>query len=86
MTRAIVSGHAEAAHRGVRRPDARPGSTRGDDVIVGVNKYPPPGEPRSTVLDVDNNAGARVPDPRLERIRSHGMLGAVEHALKASRS
>ncbi len=81
MTRAIVSGMPklrieECAARRQARVD------RGDDVIVGVNKYPPPSETEIDVLDVDNNAVREAQIQRLEKIRATRDPGAVERALQ----
>ena len=66
MTRAVVAGMPklrieEAAARRQARID------RGEDVIVGVNKYRPDEETRVDALDIDN---AKVRDGQIERLKS----------------
>jgi len=58
---------------------------RGDDVIVGVNKYPAPPEAPLEVLDIDNSAVREAQLARLGRIRATRDAGAVERALDALR-
>jgi methylmalonyl-CoA mutase len=80
MTRAIVAGMPklrieECAARRQARVD------RGDDVIVGVNKYPAPEEPELDLLVIDNTAVRESQVRRLEKIRAARDAGAVERAL-----
>jgi methylmalonyl-CoA mutase len=80
MTRAIVAGMPklrieECAARRQARID------RGDDVIVGVNKYRLPEEDEIDVLDVDNAAVRQAQIARLAQVRARRDSGAVEKAL-----
>ncbi len=80
MTRAIVAGMPklrieECAARRQARVD------RGDDVIVGVNKYQIADEPELDLLDVDNVAVRESQVARLEQIRRRRDPAAVESAL-----
>ncbi len=80
MTQAIIAGMPklrieECAARRQARID------RGDDVIVGVNKYSPPGETELDLLSVDNVAVREAQIRRLEAIRSTRDAGAVNRAL-----
>jgi methylmalonyl-CoA mutase len=80
MTRAIVQGMPKlrieecAALRQAR-------IDRGDDVIVGVNKYPTDEKHEIEVLDVDNEAVREAQIARLERIRATRDGAAVDKAL-----
>ena len=87
MGKAIESGMAklrieEAATRKQARIDA------GDDVIVGVNKYPPPADAAEAVdvLSVDNTAVRQSQLARLERVRAARDPRAVAAALEALRA
>jgi methylmalonyl-CoA mutase len=80
MTKAIVAGMPklrieECAARRQARVD------RGDDVIVGVNKYPVDDNPELDVLDVDNHAVREAQIARLTKIRASRDAAAVEGAL-----
>ena len=80
MTRAIVAGMPklrieECAARRQARVD------RGDDVIVGVNKYRLAQEDEIDVLDVDNAAVRASQITRLAQVRARRDAGAVEEAL-----
>jgi len=80
MTRALATGMPklrieECAARRQARID------RGEDVIVGVNRYRAPSEEEIPVLDVDNHAVRAAQIARLERIRATRDKGAVERAL-----
>jgi len=80
MTKAIVAGMPklrieECAARRQARVD------RGDDVIVGVNKYQVADEPELELLDVDNVAVRESQVARLAQIRSRREPAAVERAL-----
>ena len=54
---------------------------RGEDVIVGVNRYPAPEEAPLPVLDIDNSAVREAQIARLQRIRATRSADAVESAL-----
>jgi methylmalonyl-CoA mutase len=80
MTKAIVQGMPklrieECAARRQARVD------RGDDVIVGVNKYQIDEETEIEVLDVDNEAVRAAQIARLEQIRASRDGDAVDAAL-----
>ncbi len=80
MTKAIVAGMPklrieEAATRRQARIDS------GEDVIVGVNKYPPPVEAELDVRDIDNSAVRESQVRRLEAIRARRDAAAVERCL-----
>ena len=81
MARAIESGMPklrieEAAARKQARID------RGDEVIVGVNKYPPPEQEPVEVLEIDNAAVREAQIARLARIRRERDAPAVAAALE----
>jgi methylmalonyl-CoA mutase len=80
MTKALATGMPklrieECAARRQARVD------RGEDVIVGVNRYRAPSEEEIPVLDVDNHAVRAAQIARLERIRATRDKTAVERAL-----
>jgi methylmalonyl-CoA mutase len=80
MTKAIVAGMPklrieECAAQRQARVD------RGEDVIVGVNKYRPSEEEEIDVLDVDNRAVQEAQVRRLEELRARREGSAVERAL-----
>jgi methylmalonyl-CoA mutase len=80
MTKAVVQGMPklrieECAARRQARVD------RGDDVIVGVNKYQTGEEHELDVLDVDNQAVREAQIARLDRIRATRDAAAVDKAL-----
>ena len=80
MTKAIVEGLPklrieEAAARRQARID------RGEDVVVGVNKYRNPEEPEVDILDIDNSAVRRSQIQRLEKLRSSRDEAACQGAL-----
>ncbi|MFP6605210.1 MAG: methylmalonyl-CoA mutase [Myxococcota bacterium] len=80
MTKAITKGMPklrieECATRRQARID------RGDDVIVGVNKYQLEDEPELDVRDIDNTAVREAQVRRLEKIRAERDSAAVEKAL-----
>jgi methylmalonyl-CoA mutase len=82
MTQAVESGWAklkieECAARKQARIDA------GDDVIVGVNKYPPPPEAPVDVLQIDNHAVREAQLARLKKVRAARDAKAVQAALDA---
>jgi methylmalonyl-CoA mutase len=85
MTKAVASGLPklrieEAAARRQARVD------RGDDVVVGVNKYQPLEDTPVTLLDVDNAAVYDVQIRRLHAVRSRRDAGACEASLMALES
>jgi methylmalonyl-CoA mutase len=80
MTRAIQQGMPklrieECATRRQARID------RGDDVIIGVNKYQLPEEGQLEVRSIDNTAVRAAQVRRLEAIRASRDAGAVERSL-----
>ncbi|MEM6669382.1 MAG: methylmalonyl-CoA mutase [Pseudomonadota bacterium] len=82
MTKAVATGMPklrieEAAARRQARID------RGEEVIVGVNKYRPTKEDPVDVLDIDNKAVRDGQVARLEQIRASRDAAAVEAALSA---
>ncbi|MFH0916529.1 MAG: methylmalonyl-CoA mutase [bacterium] len=82
MTKAVASGLPklrieEAAARRQARVD------RGEDIVVGVNKYPPSEETPVTLLDIDNTAVLEAQIRRLQQVRSQRDAGVCDAALKA---
>ena len=82
MTRAVEGGLPklmieEAAARRQARID------KGEEVIVGVNKYRPANPERVEVLDIDNTAVRESQIARLKRVRETRDEGAVRAALAA---
>jgi methylmalonyl-CoA mutase len=80
MTRAVASGMPklrieEAAALRQARID------RGEEVIVGVNRYQPEEEPEIEVLDIDNTAVREAQIQRLQRLRSRRDEAACSAAL-----
>ena len=80
MTQAIIAGMPkmrieEAATRRQARVD------RGEDVIVGVNKYRLAKQDAIEIRDIDNTAVRDAQVRRLERIRASRDAAAVERAL-----
>ena len=80
MTRAVISGLPklrieEAAARRQAAID------RGEEVIVGVNRYQPEEEPPVEILEVDNARVREAQIARLERIRASRDAAACERAL-----
>jgi methylmalonyl-CoA mutase len=81
MTRAVESGMPklrieESAARRQARVD------RGDDVVVGVNKYVPDDVETVEVLDIDNTKVREQQIARLERVRADRDEAAVTDALR----
>jgi methylmalonyl-CoA mutase len=82
MTRAVESGWAKLKiEESAARKQARIDS--GQDVIVGVNKYPPPQEEPIEILEVDNHAVRENQLRRLEALRRSRDPAAVQAALRA---
>jgi methylmalonyl-CoA mutase len=84
MTRAVISGMPklrieESAARRQARID------RGEEVIVGVNKYQPEDPEHVDVLDIDNTKVREQQIARLERIRAARDEGACQAALRRLR-
>ena len=82
MTKAVVSGMPklrieEAAAIRQARID------RGEEVIVGVNRYQPEEEPEIDVLDIDNTAVRESQIKRLKKIRAERDETACHKALSA---
>ena len=82
MTKAVESGMPklrieEAAARKQARID------RGEEVIVGVNKYQPNKETAVDILDIDNTAVREAQIARLQRIRSERDEAKCQAALAA---
>ena len=82
MTKAVISGMPklrieEAAALRQARID------RGDEVIVGVNKYQPASEPEIDVLSIDNSAVRDSQIRRLQRVRAERDEAACDQALAA---
>ena len=83
MARAIEAGMPklrieECAARRQARID------RGEDVVVGVNKYPAPGaESEIELLEIDNSAVREAQVRRLAEVRARRDAGAVRRALEA---
>ena len=85
MTAAVASGMPklrieEAAALRQARID------RGEEVIVGVNKYQASEEIDVDILDIDNSAVRAGQVARLERVRAARDTGACERALEALRA
>ncbi|WKZ11639.1 MAG: methylmalonyl-CoA mutase [Gammaproteobacteria bacterium] len=82
MTRAVESGmpkmriEQSAALRQAR-------IDRGEEVIVGVNRYEREDEPEIEVLDIDNTAVRKAQVGRLQQVRATRDRGACEAALAA---
>ena len=84
MTRAIVQGMPklrieECSARRQARVD------RGEDVIVGVNKYRLSEEPELDILDIDNDAVRDAQVRQLSEIRARRDTSAVEGSLERLR-
>lgn len=82
MTAYVATGKPKAAiEEAAAARQAR--VDRGEDVIVGVNKYsPPPGDPLET-LEVDNHAVREAQIARLKRVRAGRDEAACQAALAA---
>ena len=81
MARAIETGVPkmrieEAAARRQARIDS------GDDIIVGLNAYPPPEETLIPVLDIDNDAVRQSQLNRLAQLKRDRDADAVDESLK----
>ena len=82
MTRAVASGWAKLQiERCAAEKQAR--IDRGEDVIVGVNKYQAGEEERIEIRDIDNSAVRKAQIARLAQVRARRDGGAVTHALGA---
>ena len=82
MTRAVASGWAKLQiERCAAQKQAR--IDRGDDVIVGVNKYRPAEEDRVEIRDIDNSAVRQTQVARLAELRARRDAGAVRRLLQA---
>jgi methylmalonyl-CoA mutase len=82
MTKAILQGMPKLRiEECATRRQAR--IERGDDVIVGVNKYQLAEHEELEVREIDNAAVRDAQVARLERIRASRDQGAVDSALKA---
>ncbi len=84
MTEAVASGLPklrieEAAARRQARVD------RGEDVVVGVNRYQPEEESAVEILDIDNAAVREAQVARLHRVRAGRDAAACRAALEALR-
>ncbi len=82
MTRAVESGLPkrrieEAAARRQARLD------RGEDIIVGVNKYAPAEDTEIEILDIDNSVVRNNQIARLERVRQERDEKRCQEALRA---
>ncbi|GMQ96082.1 MAG: methylmalonyl-CoA mutase [Gammaproteobacteria bacterium] len=82
MTRAVESGLPkrrieEAAARRQARLD------RGEDIIVGVNKYAPAQDTQIEILDIDNSAVRNNQIERLQRVRRERDEKCCQEALRA---
>lgn len=82
MTEAVTRGIPklrieEAAARRQARID------KGDEIIVGVNRYAPDSETEVEILDIDNTAVLRTQVERLEKVRSERDSQRCEAALAA---
>ena len=82
MTKAVISGMPklrieEAAALRQARID------RGEEVIVGVNKYQPDKEPQIDVLDIDNSAVRQAQIARLRKVRAGRNEAACQSTLEA---
>ena len=82
MTRAVESGLPkmrieEASAKRQARVD------RGEDIIVGVNKYQPSEEPSVDILDIDNTAVREAQIERINQVRENRDSSACNEALDA---
>ena len=74
--------HAQAAHRGSRRRAARPAIDRGEEIIVGVNKFQSRTCPVD-VLDIDNDQVREQQIDAPEQIRRPATARQCVAALQA---
>ncbi len=82
MTRAVASGWAKLQiERCAAQKQAR--IDRGEDVIVGVNKYRATDADRIEIRDIDNSAVRQAQVARLEQVRARRDPAAVRGALEA---
>jgi methylmalonyl-CoA mutase len=85
MTRAVESGMPKLEiEKAAAAKQAR--VDRGEDVIVGVNKYKPASEEKLDILDVDNVAVRASQIERLAAVRAARDQTAVDAALDALRT
>src|SRR5579864_6433212 len=85
MTRAVASGWAKLQiERCAAEKQAR--IDRGEDVIVGVNKYRAGEDDRIEIRDIDNSAVRRAQVARLAQVRARRDASAVQRALGALES
>jgi methylmalonyl-CoA mutase len=81
MTRAVATGWAKLQiERCAAEKQAR--IDRGEDVIVGVNKYRLAEEERIEIRDIDNSAVRRAQLARLAEVRARRDSGAVRRTLE----
>jgi methylmalonyl-CoA mutase len=80
MTAAVASGMPKLRieESAARRQAA---IDRGEDVVVGVNKYRLPEEEEIDILDIDNDAVRAAQIARLEKVRAGRDEAACHHAL-----
>jgi methylmalonyl-CoA mutase len=82
MTRAVATGWAKLQiERCAAEKQAR--IDRGEDVIVGVNKYRLAEEERIEIRDIDHSAVRRAQLARLAEVRARRDSGAVRRTLEA---
>ena len=84
-----LGGMAKAIETGVPKMRIEEAAARrqagidaGRDVIVGVNAYPAPEEPKIPVLDIDNDAVRTAQVKRLEQLKRKRDASAVRKALE----
>jgi len=84
MTHAVEKGMPkEHIERAAAARQAR--IDRGEDVIVGVNKYRPPDEPEIDILDIDNAKVRADQIRRIERVKAERDEAKAQAALEALR-
>jgi methylmalonyl-CoA mutase len=82
MTEAVASGWAKARIEAcAAEKQAR--IDRGEDVIVGVNKYAPTEQAQIEIREIDNSAVRAAQISRLQRLKADRDPGAVAQALAA---
>ena len=75
MTKAVESGMPKLLIEEAGRPPPGPAIDRGEEVIVGVNKYRPENPEGVDVLDIDNTAVRESQIARLKQIRASPRRG-----------